>query len=170
MLSKIVNRPVAPDDVPLISALHDRVFGPGRFSRTAYRVREQLAGTARDCSPYCRLAMDGGEIVAALRMTEITIGGTAGAMLLGPLVVAPEYAGQGYGRALVGEAVEAAGKGGKSLVVLIGDEPYYGRFGFKPVPAGKITLPGPVDPQRILAAELTDGALTAYTGLVAAAR
>jgi predicted N-acetyltransferase YhbS len=170
MLSKIVNRPVMPDDIPLISALHDRVFGPGRFARTAYRVREQLTGTARDCSPYCRLAVAGGEVIAALRMTEITIGGKDGALLLGPLVVAPEHAGQGYGRALVADAIDAARKGGKKLVVLVGDEPYYGRFGFQRLAPGSITLPGPVNPQRMLAVELADGALADLAGPIAAVR
>lgn len=166
MLSKIVCRPVAPDDIPLISALHARVFGPGRFARTAYRVREQMGRTS-DASPFCRLAAVEDRIIAALRMSEISIGGARGALLLGPLVVAPEYAGQGYGRALVREALDAARAAGVHLVVLVGDEPYYGRFGFKPVQPGAITFPGPVNAARILAAELVPGALADYRGLVA---
>jgi len=165
MLSQIVNRPVTPADIPLISALHDRVFGPGRFARTAYRVREQM-GAGSELSSFCRLAVSGDALIAALRMSEVAIGGKAGAALLGPLVVAPEYAGQGYGRALVSEAIEAVRTEGLALVVLVGDEPYYGRFGFKPVTPGKIVFPGPVDPARILAAELKPGALDAFGGLV----
>ena len=167
MLSKIVNRPVVPEDIPLISALHDRVFGPGRFARTAYRVRERM-GPGSEVSRFCRLAAADGNLIAALRMSEIVIGGTPGAVLLGPLVVAPEYAGQGYGRALVKEAIDAMRDAGLKLVVLVGDEPYYGRFGFKPVAPGSITFPGPVNPARILAAELVSGALATYHGLISA--
>lgn len=163
MLRKVVSRPVAPDDMPLISALHDRVFGPGRFARTAYRVREQMAGQD-PFSPFCRIAVEGGRVIAALRMSEIAIGGKTGALLLGPLVVAPEFAGQGYGRGLVGEAMEAARAAGIRLVVLVGDKSYYGRFGFERVEPGTITLPGPVNPARILAAELTPSAAADYAG------
>jgi predicted N-acetyltransferase YhbS len=165
MLSKVVTRPAAPEDIPLISALHEQVFGPGRFARTAYRVREQM-GPDNEVSRFCRLALDGNRVVAAIRMSEITIGGKQGAALLGPIVVAPDHAGQGYGTTLITEALDAARAAGLKLVVLIGDEPYYGRFGFKRVAPGAITLPGPVNPARILAAELENGALQAFTGLV----
>jgi predicted N-acetyltransferase YhbS len=166
MLSKILNRPVTPDDLPTITELHARVFGPGRFTRTAFRVREGAPPISR----YCRAALLGQRIIAAVRFTDIAVGTTEGALLLGPLAVDPEFAGKGFGRALVGEALEAAKSDGVRLVVLVGDEPYYGRFGFHPVPPGQITLPGPVDPMRLLAAELAPGALTAYRGLVAARR
>lgn len=165
MLSKVVTRPVQPDDVPLISALHDRVFGPGRFARTAYRVREQMSD--QEVSRFCRLAMDGDRLAAALRLSEITISGKPGALLLGPLVVAPEYAGQSYGHSLMRDAIAAARAEGLKLIVLIGDEPYYGRLGFRSVPPGTLTFPGPVDPRRILALELEDGALASFSGLVA---
>jgi predicted N-acetyltransferase YhbS len=165
MLSKVVTRQATPEDVPLISALHDRVFGPGRFARTAYRVREQK-GPATEISAFCRLAMDGDRLVAAIRMSEISIGGNKGAALLGPLVVASEYAGQGFGRTLIREALETARTGNIKIVVLVGDEPYYGRFGFKRVAPGAITFPGPVNPARILAIELEEGALQRFTGLV----
>lgn len=161
------NRPVTPADLPAISALHAEVFGPGRFARAAYRVRE-ATGTP-DISPFCRLAMLGERIVAAVRLTEITIGGQGKALLLGPLVVAGDVAGQGFGRALVAEALAAAKEAGIRLVVLVGDEPYYARLGFKPVPPGRIRLPGPVNPARILAAELAADALADYKGAVAAA-
>ena len=166
MLSKVLNRPVTPADLPSISELHARVFGPGRFTRTAYRVREGTAPISR----YCRAAFLGNRIIAAVRFTDVAVGTTEGALLLGPLAVDPEFAGKGFGRALVGEALEAAKSDGVRLVILVGDEPYYGRFGFRPVPPGQITLPGPVDPQRLLVAELAPGALSVYRGLVAAKR
>jgi predicted N-acetyltransferase YhbS len=167
MLSKVVTRPATPEDVPLISALHDDVFGPGRFARTAYRVREQMRPTS-EISRFCRLAMAGDQLVAAIRISEIAIGGKKGAALLGPLVVASEYAGQGYGRMLTGEALEAARADGIKIVVLVGDEPYYGRFGFKRVTPGAITFPGPVNPARILACELAPGSLVDFTGVISA--
>ena len=107
-------------------------------------------------------------MIAAVRFTDDHHRRRGGALLLGPLAVDPEFAGKGFGRQLIAEALEAAKADGVRLVVLVGDEPYYGRFGFRPVPPGQITLPGPVDPRRLLAAELEPGALAGYRGLVAA--
>jgi len=166
MSSNILHRPVTPADLPLISELNARVFGPGRFTRTAYRVREG----APQLSPYCRVALLDGRMIAAVRFTPIAIGGTGDALLLGPLAVDPEFAGKGHGRQLIGEALALATRDGVRLVVLVGDEPYYARFGFRPVPPGQIGLPGPVDPNRLLAAELSPGALQSYRGLIVAKR
>ncbi len=160
----ITTRPAAEADMPAISALSARVFGPGRFVRTAYRIRE---GTP-DVSPFCRVAIYEGRIVAAIRMTEITIGGTGRALLLGPLAVETAYAGQGHGRRLIAESLEAAKAARIDLVLLVGDLPYYGRLGFIAVPMGQILLPGPVDPARLLACELTADALSRMAGLAAA--
>jgi predicted N-acetyltransferase YhbS len=110
----------------------------------------------------------GDRVIAALRLTEVTIGGTQGAVLLGPIAVDPQFAGQGYGRRLVAEALEDMKANGVRLVVLVGDELYYGRFGFRPVKPGQILLPGPVDPARVLAVELQDGALACYRGIISA--
>jgi predicted N-acetyltransferase YhbS len=165
MSPNVLNRPVTPEDLPAISALHARAFGPGRFTRTAYRVRE---GTP-DISRFCRAAVLGDRIIAAVRFTPITIGGKNGALLLGPLVVEPDFAGQGFGRRIIAEAMAAAKADGVHLVVLVGDEPYYGRFGFHPIPPGQITMPGPVDPRRLLAAELQSGALAGARGVIAGA-
>lgn len=142
-------------------------MGPGRFARSAYRVRE---GAAADISPFCRVCLIGGRVVAAVRFTAIRIGGKDGALLLGPLAVDPAAANRGYGRGLVAKALEDARAAGIAIVLLVGDEPYYGRLGFRRIPWGQITLPGPVDPGRLLAAELTEGALTGYAGLVTPAR
>lgn len=166
MLSNMSSRPVAPEDVPLISALHDAVFGPGRFARTAYRVREEMADET--VSPYCRLIARGDRLIAALRMSEIKIGGKSGAVLLGPLVVDQAFANQGFGRTLVSEAIDAARAAGVKLVVLIGDEPYYGRFGFHAAEPDSIRFPGPVDPKRILVNELEAGAKAEFQGRVSA--
>jgi predicted N-acetyltransferase YhbS len=166
MSSNIVHRTATPADLPQIAELNARVLGPGRFTRTAYRVREG----ALALSPYCRVALAGPRMIAAVRFTHISVGGTGGALLLGPLAVDPEFAGKGHGRQLVGEALELAKADGLRLVVLVGDEPYYERFGFHPVPPGQIRLPGPVDPKRLLAAELDPGALSSFRGLVEAKR
>ncbi len=166
MSPNVLNRSVALADLPLIEELHARVFGPGRFTRTAYRVREGAAPISR----FCRIALLDGRIVAAVRFTDIAIGGVGGALLLGPLAVDPDFAGKGFGRQLIGEALEAAKADGVRLVVLVGDEPYYGRFGFRAAPPGQITLPGPVDARRLLAAELEPGALVDYRGGILAKR
>lgn len=165
MLQTAITRPVKPADLPAISRLHALVFGPGRFTRTAYRVREGKGYQSR----FCRVALLEGEMVAALRITEVLIGGTPGAALLGPLAVHPNYRGQGFGRQLVREALEEMRNAGLRLVVLVGDEPYYGPLGFVPVPLGEVTLPGPVNPGRILAAELEENALKGFQGLVTSA-
>jgi predicted N-acetyltransferase YhbS len=166
MTADVLNRPLTPAICPRVSRLHATVFGPGRFTRTAYRVREGMAPV----SPYCRAAYLGERMIAAVRFTPITIGGVGGALLLGPLAVDPQFAGRGYGRALIGQSLDAAKAAGVRLVVLVGDEPYYGRFGFRVVPPGQIALPGPVNPTRILAAELAPDSLGAYRGLIAAER
>jgi predicted N-acetyltransferase YhbS len=165
MTQQITTRPALPEDGAEIKALHARAFGPGRFTRSAYRVREG----APEFSPFCRLCLIDGRIVAAVRFTPIVIGGKGGALLLGPLAVDPAFANQGHGRGLVREALEAARAAGIALVVLVGDEPYYGRLGFRIIPRGKITLPGPVDPDRLLAVELVPGSLGAFSGLITAA-
>lgn len=165
-MTKAVNtRAASPDDLSAISRLHARVFGPGRFARSAYRVREGTSPVTR----FCRVAERAGRLVAALRMTEISIGGKDGAMLLGPLAVDPDYRGQGYGKQLVAETLAACKAHGAKLVVLVGDMPYYGRFGFNPAPPGQIAFPAPVNPARILVCELEQGATASYRGVVAAA-
>jgi predicted N-acetyltransferase YhbS len=154
-------RQARPEDRAAIGVLHARAMGPGRFARTAYRVREGAAG---DFSRFCRVALLGGSLVAAVRFTPVTIGGKAGALLLGPLAVDPDLANRGYGRGLVTAALQDARAAGVALVVLVGDEGYYARLGFQRIPRGRITLPGPVDPDRLLALELRPGALEEFSG------
>lgn len=164
-LPEIKVRAVEQADLADVLALNARAFGPGRFARTAYRVREGTSPISR----FCLLSKVGDELVASIRFTEVTVGGKPGVLLLGPLAVEARYAGLGYGKRLVAEGLENARRAGIALVLLVGDEPYYGRFGFKRLGPGKIRLPGPVDPARMLAAELREGALAEYGGLVEAA-
>jgi predicted N-acetyltransferase YhbS len=154
-----------PEDASLIEQLHDTVFGPGRFARAAFRVREEARAAGFGLSAWC-----GGELVGSVHFTPVTIGGRGGAMMLGPLSVAPQFKAQGFGRWLVEEGVSQAGAWGAALVILVGDLPYYARMGFHGIPAGQITLPGPVAPERLLARELSEGALERYEGRVAGAR
>jgi predicted N-acetyltransferase YhbS len=86
------------------------------------------------------------------------------ALLLGPLTVDPAFRSRGIGKMLIDAALEAAQVQGHKLVLLVGDEAYYARSGFKRVPPGKIVMPGPVDPMRVLARELADGALDSMSG------
>ena len=147
-------------DALALSQLSAEAFGPGRFARSAYRVREGI-------SPVAALSLVGwreDRLVGGIRFTAICIGGQKNALLLGPLVVDPAEKGKGFGRALVEEGLSRAKAEGFALVLLVGDMPYYGRFGFSPVRPGQITLPGPVDPGRLLAHELVPGALATSVG------
>jgi predicted N-acetyltransferase YhbS len=151
-------------DAPALSKLSAEAFGPGRFARTAYRVREGVP-------PVPDLSLTGwldGALVGGVRFTAIKIGDRDSSLLLGPLVVDPAVKGKGYGKALVGEGLSRAKAQGFGLVLLVGDMPYYGRFGFVPVMPGKVTLPGPVDPGRLLAVDLDGGALERAAGQVSA--
>ncbi len=155
----LILEPATDDDSEPIERLNERVFGPGRFARAAYRIRER---TAVDPT-LSFVARVGTLLVGASAMTPIAIGG-APALLLGPLIVEPVFRSQGIGEALVNRSLEAAKAAGWKLVILVGDEPYYARMGFQRTPKGHISLPGPVDPDRLLYCELEPGALAAVKG------
>ncbi|MEX0628317.1 MAG: N-acetyltransferase [Cucumibacter sp.] len=129
-----------------IEALHRLSFGPGRYARAAFRVRERI-----DPDPALSFLADfQGKPVASVMMTPIAVGGALG-YLLGPLATDPAHRNKGAGRLLVGHATEAADADPTSqFVLLVGDEPYYGPLGFKPTVGGAVGFPGPVDPARIL--------------------
>jgi predicted N-acetyltransferase YhbS len=155
-----------PEDDPVIEALHREVFGPGRFARAAFRLREGVPHHP-DVS---FVALNGGRrVVASVRLTPIFIG-TVPALLLGPLVVASEFKGQGAGKALVRLSLETAKSAGHRLVLLVGDEPYYGPLGFARLPPYAVTLPGPVDPARVLVASLAPNAAVGLHGRVRSVR
>jgi predicted N-acetyltransferase YhbS len=157
----LIIEPETPYDAEAILRLNERVFGPGRFARTAYRLRET---TAADLS-LSFVARVGTLLVGANAMTPISIGETP-ALLLGPLIVEPVFRSRGIGEALVTRSLEAARAGGARLVVLVGDESYYGRMGFARTPLGRVVLPGPVDPARVLHCELQPGAFEGVKGKV----
>jgi predicted N-acetyltransferase YhbS len=151
-----------PEDAAIIEQLHGAVFGPGRFARTAYRVREQASEAG-----FGLIASCDGVLAGSVHFTPVTIGGRSGAMMLGPLAVASAFKAQGFGRWLVEEGVKEAQARSVALVILVGDLPYYARMGFERIPPGQITLPGPVAPERLLARDLREGARATYHGLVA---
>jgi predicted N-acetyltransferase YhbS len=153
--------PESPDDAPAIDHLNARTFGPGRYAKTAYRIREEIAHIP-ELSFTARV---GTLLVGSVRLSPILIG-PARALLLGPLTIEPPFRDRGIGQKLIARALEQAKAKGHRLVVLVGDEPYYGKSGFKPMPKGQVTLGGPVDPSRLLVAELAPGAADGIAGAI----
>jgi predicted N-acetyltransferase YhbS len=149
-----------PEHAPTIETLNRDAFGPGRFARTAYRLREGVPHE-EELSFIAILSQPGerDRLAGSVQQTKIRVGNRP-ALLLGPLVVAPEFKNIGIGRELMNRTIDAAKRAGHELILLVGDHPYYSRFGFRIVPSGAIALPGPVDPQRVLTLALgfTNGA------------
>ena len=144
-----------------IEHINEEAFGPGRFARAAYKIRE--GGPHERALSF--VAIHDGNVVASVRMTRIAAGQGRG-LLLGPLAVRPLFKNLGIGRRLVAIALEAAEKAGAAAVMLVGDEPYYGPLGFRRVPRGQVSMPRPVDLDRILAVEIQPGAVARLTGEV----
>jgi predicted N-acetyltransferase YhbS len=150
-----------PADHPTIEKLHERAFGPGRFARTAYRLREGIS----PLSSLCHVATVGTLIVGSIRLSGLWIGKDEG-VLLGPLAVEPQFMNRGIGGMLISRALDVVKVEGHRAVILVGDEPYYARAGFKKVPRGHLQLPGPVDPDRLLAVDLQGGDIARLRGAV----
>jgi predicted N-acetyltransferase YhbS len=149
------------NDAQAIERLHERTFGPGRFVLSAYRIREHVDHVL-DLSFIARI---GTLLVGSVRNLPIVVSETK-ALLLGPLTVEPPFRSRGVGRALLERALHDATAKGHRLVLLVGDEAYYRRVGFKAVPAGRATMPGPVDYSRLLVAELVDGSFNDVSGAI----
>ena len=147
------------DDALAIERLHERTFGPGRYAKTAYRLRE-----GRDHSlDLSFTARVGTLLVGSVRLTPVRIEETK-ALLLGPLTIEPPFRDRGIGQVLIERSLAEAKAKGHRLVLLVGDEPYYGKSGFKRVARGRVTMPGPVDPARLLVCELMEGAFEGVSG------
>lgn len=141
-------------------------FGQDRFKKTVYRLRENTAPLG-DLS---LVAMRRGQLVGTLRFWPIRIGAQTPALLLGPLAVASAYQGLGIATRLMHRGLARAQDHGHEIVVLVGDEPYYRRFGFRRDLARDLALPGPVALERFLARELTPDALLDVGGMIEAPR
>ena len=154
----------AATDIPAREALLDRAFGAARFQKTAERLREgrmaakglSLVAEENDC------------VVGTVRLWAISAGPARPALLLGPLAVDNAWRGLGIGAALMRRATEAAQRLGHKAVLLVGDAPYYARFGFSAEKTGALWLPGPYERHRLLGRELVPGALTGARGLIGA--
>jgi predicted N-acetyltransferase YhbS len=148
-------RPERPEDAPLVDALNERAFGPGRFAKSAYRLREGVDPV----QTLSFVAVEEGQLHGSVRFWPIMIG-TDPALMLGPLAVEADLRGKGIGLALMEKGIAAARAEGHSAVILIGDEPYYARVGFSKLPPGRVQFPGPVDVSRILGLSLQPTAVS----------
>lgn len=152
----------APGEAGAREALLDAALGPGRFAKTSERLREgrlpELALAARE----------DGNLVGSVRLWSVAAAGGRGLLLLGPLAVTPERQGRGIGATLLRRALNRATAAGHGAVLLVGDAPYYGRFGFSAAPTHRLEMPGPVERHRFLGQELRPGALSAARGLLCA--
>ena len=153
-----------PPDIAAREALLDDAFGTGRKAKTAERLREGRL-PADDLS---FVAAERDRVVGTVRLWHVAPGRGRPALLLGPLAVAAADRGRGIGSALVRRALREARRLGHGAVLLVGDAPYYGRFGFSAEKTGALRLPGPYERHRLLACELVPGALDGARGLVSA--
>ncbi len=150
-----------PEDRDLVEGMIARAFGPGRFVKTAERLREH---NAPDLS-MSFVAWCDGKAVGCVRQWPVLIGETP-ALLLGPFAVEAAWRKRGLGAALIRHAVEAATRAGHHLILLVGDPPFFGPLGFSAGPVRAVRLPGPVDQRRVLVRALTPGADANLSGLV----
>ena len=152
-------------DVAKREALLNAAFGVKRFRKTSEKLRRGrwaaagLAFSAVDAQ---------GKLIGTVRLWDIIAGSAGPALLLGPLAVDGTARGQGVGKALVNRALNEAKSLGHAAVLLVGDAPYYSRFGFCEGLTRSLHLPGPVDRARFLGVELVEGALDGAEGLIAA--
>ncbi|TIL82887.1 MAG: N-acetyltransferase [Mesorhizobium sp.] len=154
-------------DIEAREDLLDRAMGPGRRRKSSEKLRrgrrpsEGLAFVARDAS---------GAVLGTVRLWDVTLGeGGPAALLLGPLAVEPALKGSGVGSALMRHAVTEAVRLGHGAILLVGDAPYYGRFGFSAAKTGALAMPGPYERHRLLALELMEGVLDDAHGTLKAA-
>jgi predicted N-acetyltransferase YhbS len=150
-------------DIPARERLLDRAFGKARRRKTSERLREGrlpsegLAFTAVN---------ENGKLLGTLRLWDVLAGSAGPALLLGPLAVDCAEQGKGIGAALMRHAMGEARMLGHAAIILVGDQPYYTRFGFAQGPVADLHLPGPVERARFLGIELIPGALDGAEGLV----
>jgi len=151
-------------DVVAREALLDACFGEGRQMRTCQRLRDGRA----PAEGLALSAVREGQLVGTVRLWHVSAGGRP-ALMLGPLAVDDASRKLGVGAALMDAALAIAKAGGHGAVVLLGDAPYYARFGFSAEKTGELLLPGPFERERLLGLELREGALDDCWGMVVAA-
>ena len=146
-----------------IEQLHRDAFGPGRFARTAFRVREAV-----EPDPALSfVALSRGHLAGSVRLSPIQVG-PCRALLLGPLAVHPDFKNHGAGALLMKRAIAEAKRLDYCAILLVGDYEYYARFGFERVAPGAICMPGPVDPARLLFLSLKEAETSHCRGMVKA--
>jgi predicted N-acetyltransferase YhbS len=156
-----------PKHAVAIEALLDASFGPDRFTKTAYRLRDGV-----DTIPALNLvAIEHDEhgrevVVGTIRYWPILVGGATPSILLGPIAVAAHLQGSGLGSKLIRMSLNKAVALGHKSVILVGDAPYYERFGFSRALTLGMEMPGPVDMNRLLGLELVEGALSGAAGMI----
>ncbi len=143
-----------------VEALYDLCFAPGREALSSYRLREGVAPQAELCLVARGRA---GEAAGAIRTWPVQVG-THRALLLGPVAVHPVRQGEGLGALLIFEVLERARAGGHPRMMLVGDAPYYGRFGFERLDG--VIMPPPTNPERVLGIALDEGAWDGVRGEV----
>lgn len=148
------------DDWWEVEALYDLCFSPGRTALSSYRLRDGVATVAALC---LTLRDDDNTLAAVIRYWPIEVGGED-ALLLGPVAVHPTRQGEGLGGLLINESLAEARRLGWERVLLVGDAPYYRRFGF--VKLEGVQMPPPTNPDRVLGLALKSGAWDTVTGLV----
>lgn len=152
-------------DVTVREALLDEAYGAARFAKTSERLREGRL----PADGLSLVAVERGRIVGTMRLWNVTVGAGRDALLLGPLAVHPDFRNRGIGSALIDRVIARARLAGHQAIVLVGDAPYYGRFGFSSGLTGELWMPGPFERQRLLALELKAGALDGARGMIGAA-
>ena len=161
-LASFAIRDEAPSDLAAREALLDDAMGPPRLLKTCQRLRDGSA----PAPGLALVATDSvGGLIGTLRLWPVVAGGRA-ALLLGPLAVAARARSLGVGGALIRELLARAADFGHRAVLLVGDAPYYARFGFERRFTERLTMPGPVERARFLGVELVDGALSGAQGRV----
>jgi predicted N-acetyltransferase YhbS len=153
-----------PADSAEVEYLFDLAFAPGRTALSSYRLREEVDPVAE----LCLAARDEYDVLAgAIRYWPVRIGPDGPrALLLGPVAVHPTHQGEGLGALLIGESLGRAAALGWTRAILVGDEPYYRRFGFSRSTAGGLDFPPPTNPDRLLARALVPGAFDGIAGTV----
>ena len=153
-------KPETPQDLWEVEALYDLCFAPGREALSSYRLRDGVAPV----TALSRVARDEGKILAgAIRYWPVQIAGHK-ALLLGPVAVHPTRQGEGLGGALIRDSLARAEENGWSRVLLVGDAPYYEKFGFSRL--NGVIMPPPTNPARVLGLDAQSDAWRGITGKV----